>query len=262
MYQTRKEGQALKISKKQRWGMLAGALIVLLGVAYYFFLRSPQPDQREAAAKAPSIEEPVLSAEEIEPIDLDLNESDSVVRKLVEGLTSRPELAQWLVTDDVVRKFVAAVDNIATGLTPRAQVDFFKPEGDFLAVETIDGRYNADPASFRRYDVVAQVFTSLDAMGFATLYRRLKPTIARAYRELGYPDQDFDDTMRRAIAQMLAVPVVEGNIGLEEDVVTFRMTDPELEKLNPAQKHLLRMGPRNVRAIQAKLREIALDLGL
>ena len=90
----------------------------------------------------------------------------------------------------------------------------------------------------------------------------MKPTITKAYRELGYPEADFDDTMRRAIAQMLAVPVVEGNIELQEEVVTFSMTDPDLEKLNPAQKHLLRMGPGNVQAIQAKLREIAGYLGL
>jgi hypothetical protein len=242
--------------------MLAGAVVVLLGAAYYFFLRPPPPEQQETAAKPPSIEEPVQPPEEIDLLDLDLNESDSVVRKLVEGLSSRPELARWLVTDDLVRKFVAAVDNIALGLSPRAQVDFFKPDGSFLAAKTEDGRYIEDPAGFRRYDIVAEVFTSLDAKGFATLYLRMKPTITKAYRELGYPEADFDDTMRRAIAQMLAVPVVEGNIELQEEVVTFSMTDPDLEKLNPAQKHLLRMGPGNVQAIQAKLREIAGYLGL
>jgi len=37
--------------------------------------------------------------------------------------------------------------------------------------------------------------------------------------------------------------------------------DPKLEELSPAQKNLLRMGPRNVARIQAKLRALlaALD---
>jgi hypothetical protein len=37
--------------------------------------------------------------------------------------------------------------------------------------------------------------------------------------------------------------------------------DPDLENLTAAQKHLLRMGPENIRVIQAKLREIAQALG-
>jgi hypothetical protein len=39
------------------------------------------------------------------------------------------------------------------------------------------------------------------------------------------------------------------------------MLDPELESLSDAKKHLLRMGPDNVGAIQAKMREIAIALG-
>jgi hypothetical protein len=39
-------------------------------------------------------------------------------------------------------------------------------------------------------------------------------------------------------------------------------TAPELEGLSRAQKHLLRMGPGNVRVIQAKLRELRTALGL
>jgi hypothetical protein len=40
------------------------------------------------------------------------------------------------------------------------------------------------------------------------------------------------------------------------------MADERLESLSPAQKQLFRMGPRNVKIIQAKLRDIALYLGI
>ena len=47
--------------------------------------------------------------------------------------------------------------------------------------------------------------------------------------------------------------------GVDSRVQRF---DPALENLAPAQKQLMRMGPRNTKIIQAKLREIATALGI
>ena len=49
---------------------------------------------------------------------------------------------------------------------------------------------------------------------------------------------------------------------LEPDSVTYKFADPALESLTPVQRQFLRMGPRNVRIIQGKLREIAGFLGI
>jgi hypothetical protein len=79
---------------------------------------------------------------------------------------------------------------------------------------------------------------------------------------LGYPDRDFQDNVFRAIKVMLHAPVVEGEIEVEEGIVSYRMVDDHLEDLNEVQKHLIRMGPQNTQKIQAKLREMALALKL
>jgi hypothetical protein len=42
----------------------------------------------------------------------------------------------------------------------------------------------------------------------------------------------------------------------------YAFENPRIERLTAAQKQLARMGPRNVRTIQGKLREIALALGI
>jgi hypothetical protein len=60
---------------------------------------------------------------------------------------------------------------------------------------------------------------------------------------------------------LLKVPVVKQDIQLEKKVVTYTMVDSDLESLSLAQKHLLRMGPDNIRVIQSKLREMAKLLG-
>ena len=70
------------------------------------------------------------------------------------------------------------------------------------------------------------------------------------------------EVLERAIVAMLQVPVVEGSIDLEETGATqYRYVEPRLQQLSAAQKQLLRMGPSNVRTIQAKLRQIAQALG-
>ena len=83
-----------------------------------------------------------------------------------------------------------------------------------------------------------------------------------AYRELGFPEGDFDPVLERAIGVLLATPAVEGDSALREKVITYEFVDPNVESLPAAAKQLLRMGPDNMRIVQAKLREIAVQLGL
>ena len=55
---------------------------------------------------------------------------------------------------------------------------------------------------------------------------------------------------------------MEEDVALRPGGIGYAYVDPRLESLSAAQKQLLRMGPENVRTIQAKLREIALALGI
>lgn len=45
-------------------------------------------------------------------------------------------------------------------------------------------------------------------------------------------------------------------------VFPFRFVDDRLEGLNKAQKHFVRMGPRNILIVQDQLRQIATALGV
>lgn len=254
--------------EEQKKVIIAGVIFVLLiaaaAVIYYFFFYSKPKEAVETAEmveEQPAIEEKVRTEEErIEPLDVKLDESDKVVRELAGELSSHPKLAMWLMSEELIRKFVAAVDNIANGQSPVPQIDFFQPEGKFKVIDEM-GEYFIDPESYARYDLAAEVFASLDTKGCVTLYRQLKPAIQEAYKDLGYPSADFDDTLRKAIMELLKVPIIEENIKLEKKVLTYMMVDSELETLSFAQKHLLRMGPDNVRVIQGKLRSLALSLG-
>jgi hypothetical protein len=107
------------------------------------------------------------------------------------------------------------------------------------------------------------VFSSIDAQKAGQTFEILKPLFQAAYRELGYPKKDFQDTLVQAIIVLLLTPAVQGDILLEEEEtgINYRFADPELERLLEAQKHLIRMGPENSRKIQSKLFQIAVALG-
>jgi len=44
--------------------------------------------------------------------------------------------------------------------------------------------------------------------------------------------------------------------------VAYEYADPRIQSLSSVQRQFLRMGPRNVKLVQAKLREIAPHLGI
>lgn len=238
-------------------------ILILAGAVYYFFVYKKSDKDRGRLEKpaAVSLEKDIpLPAPGAAQPPVELDKSDDLVRQLAKEISSHPRIAQWLQSKGLIRRFVAAVDNIANGLSPRAHIDFFLPPGGFVAIKK-GNIYVADPEEYTRYDTVADVFVSLDSQQCVSLFRALKPLCQEAYRDLGYPDQDFEQTIIRAIIELLETPVVEGDVVLEKAVVNYVMLDPELESLSDAQKHLLRMGPENAGAIQAKMREMAVGLG-
>ena len=119
-----------------------------------------------------------------------------------------------------------------------------------------------DSKSYDRYKRIAEAFTSLDPAGTARLYGTLKPRIEDAYRELGFPDRSFDRALERAIISILKTPVLDGAVRLRAKGIGYAYGDEGLEELTRGQKQLLRMGPRNVRAVKKRLRRVGLALGI
>ncbi len=217
-----------------------------------------QTEQQVAGADKPKAPEPVPG----ENIELPpLGETDATVRQLVGALSSHPKVAAWLTTDQLIRNFAVVVVNISNGRSPAQHLRAVRPTGEFIADQ--EGEVaRIDPRSYRRYDDYADAVGALDAEGTARLYATLKPRIQDAYRELGYPEGDFDGTMERAIVELLNTPVIEGNVALTPKSVSWDFADPKLQSLSSAQRQFLRMGPRNMRIVKAKLREIAPLLGI
>lgn len=243
------------------WIVLAA--VVIAGAALFFYLRREPAVPSDAVTQT---EVPVAEPErplgtDVEPVDLPpLDQTDALVRDLVRALSSHPRVAAWLTTNGLIRNFTVSVENIANGRSPAVHQRVLRPQAPFAV---IDGRggLTIDTRSYNRYNDLAAAVDSIDAGGAAKLYSTVKPRIEDAYRELGY-DTPFDRALETAIIRLLETPVIEGDLALIPRGALYQFNDPRLERLTAAQKQLARMGPRNARTIQRKLRDIGLALGI
>ncbi len=233
-------------------------VIALLGVLFLVFRQPPTP----AATPVPVAAAPEAPASSATPaIALpSLDASDDFVRGIAEALSSHPELARWLARASLVRTFTAVVDNVANGETPRPHLEFLAPKQRFKAARRPGRLIVPDTAGFAGYDLFADAMASVDAGAAATAYRTLAPLFEAAYVELGHTEGGFPKALQRAIAALLAVPVLREDTELVPHAIGFRYADARLEGLTPAQKQFLRIGPRNVRILQGKLRELGAAL--
>ena len=245
-----------------RWVVIVVLFIAAIAAGWYYVQNrraATETAPENAGPAAGTADEPLgagAPAIELPP----LGETDMLVRTLAAGLSSHPLLVSWLASDGVIRRFTVVVDNIAYGQPVRNQLTQVAPAGPFR----VAGRdpMRIDPRSYARYVTLTAAMESIDAERAAQMYSMLRPRIEEAYLELGR-GVSFDRTLEQAIIALLQAPPIRGDEALvPAKTVGYAFSNPQLERLTPAQKHLLRMGPEQATRVQAKLRDIALALGI
>jgi hypothetical protein len=248
------------------WVMTAIVAAIVVAGGFWYVRSQRQPAAPPAAPvpvpQATVPERPEAPLVQAATIDLPpLPQSDPVVRELVERLSSHPTVVAWLATKGLITNFTVVTLNIAEGRTPTQFLRPIAPRGPFRTMNS-RGELLVDPRSYDRYNAHGDAIAALDAAGTASVYLTLKPRITDAYREFGSPDGDFDRVLERAIGVLLQTPTLDEKAVLAPQNVTYAYSDPRLQSLSPAQKQLLRLGPRNGQAVRGKLEEIAALLKL
>ncbi len=229
------------------------ALAVAAAVAWYLWRPAPPaapppaPPEQPAPQKAADVPLPLPAV------------SDAQVRTGLSAVSPRPELQKWLAEHDLLDRWTVVADNLAEDVSPRKQLAFLAPAKKFLAAGR-EGNEQIDPRSYQRYDLFAEVVSSVDAPALAAAVRALHPLLEATYHKLGYPDRKLDDLAHKALQRLIDAPVVEGPLQIVPKGAIYQFAVPELEAQGPVEKHLLRMGPRNTRLIQSKARELAAAL--
>jgi hypothetical protein len=188
----------------------------------------------------------------------DLLSSDEVVRQSIAKLS--PGLAQWLNTDQLIRKNVLIVNDFAQSLRIAKHMSFFRFDEPFSVEQGANGPVIA-AKSFQRYDQLVQTIQAIDAKSAAALYQKFRPLMLQVFAEFSYPpDISLESIVKKAAGEILAAPSPDGQIALVRPSVHYKFADAKLEELSPVQKQMIRMGPVNTRIIQAKCREFLVEL--
>lgn len=184
-----------------------------------------------------------------------LGESDAIVRKTLSSLPGASAFERFFYPQDIVRRFVATVDNLPRkSVAP--QVTLIKPLPGSLLAEATDGNLSISGDNAARYTPYVRFAQSVDTKTLVALYVRFYPWFQQAYQDLGYPSGYFNDRLVDVIDNLLAAPVASTPVALVQPHVLFEFANPDLEALSAGQKIMVRMGGENASQIRTKLREL------
>jgi hypothetical protein len=216
----------------------------------------PEPEDEAPAGPVHPLEAPgeETAEQELRPLP-PLEDSDEYFRIELSHLFGEA-LGEQLVERSLIERIVATVDNL-----PREQIaDRIKPMSGVSGQLVVnngekEGEFILAPQNYERYDALVGMIAGADVTEMEELYRRFFPLFQKAYVELGYPQGYFNDRVIEVIDHLLATPQPEGPLTLVRPHVLYEYADPELEKLSPGQKLLLRMGNEHSATVKEKLRE-------
>ena len=199
------------------------------------------------AAAPPRIENPLPTAPEGLPPLPPLADSDRAASEMLVSLFGHEAFARFFMGDDVVRRFVATVDNL-----PRATA-----AQRLFPVRPVPGRFTATGddetvgiAARQRRCAIARTCWRWSRWRRRSSRRPTSsyyPLFQAAYQELGYPDGYFNDRLVQAIDDMLAAPSLD-TVALVQPKVLYQYADAGLEARSAGQKIMMRMGPPTRRA--------------
>ena len=184
-----------------------------------------------------------------------LDESDSYfLLALVDVFGS--EIGRQLVSEALIDKFVASVDNLTRSHVAEKIRPVNRLAGTF-DVETIDGddQYFLSRQNYERYNLLVNLVDRADLDVVAEMYRRFYPLFQESYVRLGYPNGYFNDRVVEVIDHLLVTPIPAEPVYLVRPHVLYEFADPDLEALSSGQKLLLRMGDDHAARIKRVLSE-------
>lgn len=179
-------------------------------------------------------------------------DGDSILRELGGTLSGAPEIKTWLAEPGLIRRLASAVNLLADGDSPREVLGFLSPKGKF----EVTGDRHIAPRSYQRYDLVTNVITSIDVSAAGKGYRALLPYLRSASAEVGKPNRVFETALREAMEKVINAPIPDVEPLVKEKALVYVFVDPKLEGASALQKHLLRMGLTNARALQRWVKSV------
>jgi len=263
------------MNKKMLFAIVA---LILLGAAFaaYLFWQSEQPEPEIVQIRniptspppPPSEPAPVpaptasreIKAPPAQPL-VQLAKSDSFVFDALAGLVGNPALMKFFRSEQIIRNIVVTVDNLPQQRVPVKVMPFTPPAGSFFTAGSED-QLTISPMNANRYASYVKIAEATDTRKLVELYVRLYPLFQQVYKELGYPNKNFNDQLIETLDDLLDTPVIKEPIKLVQPKYFYLYAAPDLEERSIGQKIMLRLGSENGKRVKKKLLEIKQELEL
>lgn len=221
---------------------------------------TPAPEREAEPEAAP---EPAPEPEEPLP---PLDQSDEAARDSANEIVNDSELVGLLVEDDLIRKFVRAVDSADEGRVVHEYRPVLSPRPP-LVVERVgeaatdaDQQYRMTGENYQRYDRYVALLTSADAATLARWYQRFLPLMEEAFVEHGTDKGSFHEVVMNTIDELLDAPPADARAILVRPKVFYEFQDETLESMPDTHKLMQRIGPENSERVRDVLSSLRSEL--
>ncbi|MFB0951007.1 MAG: DUF3014 domain-containing protein [Halioglobus sp.] len=212
------------------------------------------PQQPEPVAVLAGADNTVLAAE-TSADQIELMDGDSMLRQELAATGTDSIMSKLMSNEHPINVSAAFIDGLGRGVILKKLLPGDPPKQAFSVVEEDEVIY-ISPSSYQRYDSYTDTLTALDSRRLVSTFHALRPMYEQAFQYLGLDPGDFDNTIIRALDQVLATPEIIEPIALQPKSVVYVFADPALENLPAVQKQLLRMGPDNISRIKQQARAL------
>ena len=238
-------------------GFYAILLVLIVGVAgaawWWWQQQQQQPKPVRVLTDPPPLASQPASVPTSSPVEVD----PSAVETVREELEPKEDIVnKWLAAPSILQRLVAAVWRVSQGRSPTKLLTFIEFSVPFKAKTEGDRIYIA-PESYARYDEVIDALVGVKPARAAQIYQRLRPQLNARFQQVATDGEIFNQVAKKAIARLLAVKAPKPPIEIVEVGGTYYFASDDIQAWSDADKHVLRLGPKNIARFQAWLRRFA-----
>lgn len=190
-----------------------------------------------------------------EPIEtVDPEAINTVKQELQVSPTSESPVDTWLAAPSFLQRLVASVWKAAKGQSPAQLLTFVELDGQFQTEER-EGRIYIDPQSYERYTTIVNTVVEVPPEKAALIYKKLRPQLFARFEQVAARGENFRSVARSALKKILAVKPPRQPVEVVEVGGIYYYADDRLQALSDIEKHVIRLGPDNIRRLKQWVRK-------
>ncbi|WP_169749007.1 DUF3014 domain-containing protein [Gynuella sunshinyii] len=179
-------------------------------------------------------------------------------RELYNDEPSADLITQWVLTDNLVSRFVSVINGIAEHDLVYRQMVVPTPRSNFIARETSAGLAISEN-NYARYVTYIDMISNLKTSTLVATYKVYLPRFEEEFSLLGYGNISFASRTRQALQVLLDTnPIEQTNYYLkpQDAYGRYEFLDEGNEAQDPIQKLYVRMGKANEMRLKRKIADI------